>query len=160
MSSWLAFVSLIIRLPATLDAQLRRDADITHFDYQVLAMLSATHDGNMRMRALGTLTDASLSRLSHCVSRLEQRGWVRRSIDPTDGRATIATLTDAGVDKLVATAPGHVAAVRRHVIDPLTRRQIGELGDIARRIIDTLEPDPDPTGSEHDGSPQTETKTT
>ena len=141
MRSWLALVSLIIRLPATLDAQLRRDADITHFDYQVLAVLSAADDGSLRMRELGTFTDASLSRLSHCMSRLEQRGWVRRSVDPTDGRSTLATLTDAGVAKLVATAPGHVDAVRRHVLDPLTRRQVAELGNIARRIIDTAETD-------------------
>ena len=38
--TWLALTSVLIRLPAALDAQLRRDAGISHFEYQVLAELS------------------------------------------------------------------------------------------------------------------------
>jgi hypothetical protein len=38
--AWLALASTLNRLPAALDAQLRRDAGISHFEYQVLALLS------------------------------------------------------------------------------------------------------------------------
>lgn len=144
MAAWRSFVSVLIRLPGVLDAQLRRDAGLTHFDYQVLAMLSEVADRQRRMSELARLTDASLSRLSHAVARLEDRGWVARSADPDDGRTTVATLTDAGMAKLESSAPGHVAAVRRHVIDPLTQRQIVELRRIADRLGATLEPEVDP----------------
>ena len=139
MAAWRAVVSVLIRLPGALDAQLRRDAGLTHFDYQVLAMLSDGPDRRRRMSELARSTDASLSRLSHAVARLEERGWVARTVDPDDGRATVAALTDAGVAKLEASAPGHAAAVRRHVFDPLTTRQVADLRRIAERLGATLE---------------------
>lgn len=141
MKTWLAVVSLFVRLPAALDAQLRRDADVSHFEYQILAGLSMQDDHTMRMSDLAELTEGSLSRLSHAAARLEKRGWIVRAPDPDDGRYTVATLTDAGMTKVVATAPGHVAAVRRHVFDQLTTRQTQQLRAIATRIVSSIEPD-------------------
>jgi DNA-binding MarR family transcriptional regulator len=80
-------------------------------------------------------------RLSQVVGRLERRGWVRRTPDPTDGRSTLAILTDAGWDKVVATAPGHVAEVRRLVFDALTKAQHRQLRDIGRRVVRAIDPD-------------------
>ena len=40
--AWRALASALVGLPAALDAQLRRDAGISHFEYQVLALLSET----------------------------------------------------------------------------------------------------------------------
>ncbi|MFJ6837004.1 hypothetical protein [Streptomyces sp. NPDC091209] len=53
--------------------------------------------------------------------RPQVKGRLRRTPDPADGRYSLAILTDAGWDKVEATAPGHVAEVRRLLIDPLTR---------------------------------------
>jgi DNA-binding MarR family transcriptional regulator len=139
--TWLALTGVLIRLPSALDAQLQRDAGISHFDYQVLAGLSEAPDRTLRMSVLALLAEGSLSRLSQVVSRLEQRGWVRRTPDPTDGRYTLATLTDAGWEKVVATAPGHVGAVRELVFDPLTRAQHKQLRDIGRRIMRAICPE-------------------
>jgi DNA-binding MarR family transcriptional regulator len=139
--TWLALVSVLIRLPAALDAQLQRDAGISHFEYQVMAMLSMSPEHTARMSELAGLTDGSLSRLSHVVKRLEGRGWVRRTPDPADGRYTLAILTESGWDKVVATAPGHVAAVRGFVFDPLTKAQMRQLCDIGRRITLAIDPD-------------------
>jgi DNA-binding MarR family transcriptional regulator len=132
--SWLALAKVLIRLPAALDAQLQRDAGISHFEYQVLAGLSDAPERTLRMSELAIFAGASLSRLSHVVNRLEKRRWVKRTPDPADGRYTLATLTEAGWDKLVATAPGHVEEVRRLVFDPLTRAQQKQLRDIGRRV--------------------------
>ena len=139
--SWLALVSMVIRLPAALDAQLVRDAGISHFEYQVLAGLSMSPERTRRMSDLAAFADGSLSRLSQVVSRLENRGWIRRTPDPTDGRYTLASLTDDGWDKVVATAPGHVEEVRRLVFDPLTRAQHRQLRDIGHRIVRAIDPD-------------------
>lgn len=139
--AWLTLVGLIIRLPSALDAQLQRDADINHFEYQVMAGLSERPDRTMRMSELALLANGSLSRISHVVNRLEKRGWVRRAPDPADGRYTLATLTDDGWDKVVATAPGHVEAVRSLVFDPLTRTQTRQLRDIGHRVLRAIDPD-------------------
>src|ERR1700735_2637058 len=98
--TWLALVATMIRLPGALDAQLQRDAGISHFEYQVLSVLSEAPERTMRMSELALLTEGSLPRLSQVVARLEKRGWVRRTPDPADGRYTLAILTNAGLAKL------------------------------------------------------------
>jgi len=94
-----------------------------------------------RMSEVAALANGSLTRLSRTVDRLEKRGWVTRRPDPDDGRATLAVLTDTGWEKVVATAPGHVAEVRRLVLDPLTRTQVRQLHEIATRIRQVVQPE-------------------
>ena len=128
-------------LPGVLDAQLRRDAGLSHFDYFVLAMLSEAPDRRLRMTALAQRTNATLPRLSHVVQRLEGRGLIERFPCPEDRRATNARLTDAGWDAVVAAAPGHVDTVRTHVLDPLTRSQLKQLRTIGDALLTRLDPD-------------------
>jgi DNA-binding MarR family transcriptional regulator len=139
--AWFAVAGVVSWLPDALDAQLQRDAGISHFEYSVMAMLSMSPERTMRMSEVGALANGALSRLSRTVDRLEKRGWVARRPDPQDGRSTLAVLTDAGWDKVVATAPGHVAEVRRLVFDPLTRTQVRQLHEIATRIRRVVHPD-------------------
>ncbi|GAA1878967.1 MarR family winged helix-turn-helix transcriptional regulator [Streptantibioticus ferralitis] len=139
--SWLALVSMLIRLSAALDTQLQRDAGISHFEYQVLSGLSMSPERTLRMSELALFADGSLSRLSHVIKRLEKRGWVYRTPDPADGRYTLAVLTDAGWEKVVATAPGHVAEVRRLLFDPLTKAQQRQLREIGHRVNSAIGPD-------------------
>jgi DNA-binding MarR family transcriptional regulator len=141
-NSWLSVVRLITWLPWSIDQQLRRDSDLGMVEYQALAMLSQSPARTMRMSSLAEVTNASLSRLSHLVKRLEARGLVRREPDPADGRFTNAVLTDKGFQTLAEAAPGHVAHVRSLVIDVLSAEQLRRLGVAADRImshIDTSE---------------------
>ena len=137
-AAWRPFIALLLRLPAALDAQLQRDAGITSFDYLVLSGLSESPNRTLRMSELAAIANSSLSRLSHVVSRLEARGWVRREACPGDGRFINAVLTDDGWAKVVATAPGHVAAVRRLFVDVLTPEQLRVLGAISDEVLTGL----------------------
>ena len=139
--AWLRLVAVTELLPAALDAQLRRDSGLTHFEYFVLAMLSEAADRTLRMTELAQRTNASLPRLSHVVRRLEDRSLVERFPCPEDGRATNARLTDAGWDAVVAAAPGHVATVRAEVIDALTPEQVRQLSQITESVLRRLDPD-------------------
>jgi DNA-binding MarR family transcriptional regulator len=87
------------------------------------------------MSELAIVTNASLSRLSHLVTRLEKWGFVRREADKTDGRFTNAILTKAGFSKLVASAPAHVAAVRQLVIDEFSPTELDRLREFCERIV-------------------------
>ncbi|MFD0359892.1 MarR family winged helix-turn-helix transcriptional regulator [Nocardia sp. GCM10030253] len=138
---WHAFAYALVRLPAALDAQMQRDADISHFDYLVLSALSSMPEHTLRMSQLAHYTGGTLSRLSNVVAKLEKRGWVRREPDPSDGRYTLAILTTEGQDKVVASAPAHVEEVRRFVFDPLTRAQQRQLGATSERILHAIDPD-------------------
>ncbi|MEO9328975.1 MarR family winged helix-turn-helix transcriptional regulator [Gordonia aurantiaca] len=136
MDAWIQVAIALARLPHALDAQLLRDAQLTHFEYEVLAALSEAPDRTLRMSQLAEMSYGSLSRLSHVVGRLEKRNWVRRFQCPEDGRYTNAVLTEEGWEKVVATAPGYVENVRRLVIDRLTRAQLRQVSAIGRRIND------------------------
>jgi DNA-binding MarR family transcriptional regulator len=138
--AWRPFVALLIRLPATLDATLQKDAGISHFDYLVLSSLSEAENRTLRMSELAALASSSLSRLSHVVSRLESRGWVRREACGGDGRFINAVLTDEGWQKIVEIAPGHVAAVRRLLVDTLTPDEFRALGTISEQILAAQDP--------------------
>lgn len=140
-AAWLRLVAVVELLPGVLDAQLRRDAGLSHFDYFVLAMLSEAPGRTLRMTALAQRTNATLPRLSHVVQRLEGRGLVERYPCPQDRRATNARLTVPGWDAVVQAAPGHVDTVRAHVIDPLTRSQLRQLTRIGDALLTRLDPD-------------------
>src|SRR3954462_6249011 len=141
LAAWVRFVAVVELLPGVLDSQLRRDADLTHFDYFVLAMLSEAPERTLRMTALAVRTNATLPRLSHVVRRLEDRGLVERFPCPEDGRATNARLTEAGWDAVVPAAPGPVATVRGYVLDPLTGEQLAQLRDIGDALLTRLDPE-------------------
>ena len=136
--TWLRLTSVLIHLPTALDEQLRRDAGVTYFEYQLLAVLSEQPDRAMRLSVLAELTNASLTKLSRAVDRLLKRGLVTREPDPEDGRYTLGRLTDAGWDVVVATAPSHVREVRRLIFDALSDAQVRELGEIAARLQQPL----------------------
>lgn len=134
-AAWRPFVALLLRLPAALDAQLQRDAGLNHFDYLVLSGLSEAPERTLRMSELAATANSSMSRLSHVVSRLEAKGWVRREPCPGDGRFINAVLTDEGWQKVVETAPGHVAAVRELLVEPLSQEEFRQLGSIAVQVL-------------------------
>lgn len=141
LRAWVGLISVAELLPARLDSQLQRDADLTHFDYQVLAMLSEAPERTLRMTGLAQRTSATLPRLSHVVKRLEVRGLVERLPCPGDARATNAHLTDLGWDTLVRTAPGHVRTARELVIDVLTDEQVAQLEAITSALLTRLDPE-------------------
>jgi DNA-binding MarR family transcriptional regulator len=134
-AAWRPFVALMLRLPSALDAELQKDAGINHFDYLVLSGLSEAPGHTLRMSELAAMASGSLSRLSHVVSRLEARGWVRREPCPGDGRFINAVLTEEGWQKVLATAPGHVTAVRELLLAALTEEEFEQLGAISAKVL-------------------------
>jgi DNA-binding MarR family transcriptional regulator len=139
--TWRAWLTASELVPRALDAQLQRDAGISHAAYVVLAMLSESPTRSRRMSDLARRANQSQSRLSHTVARLEERHWVRRERSPEDGRGNIAVLTDAGWDVVRSVAPGHVDAVRETVFGALTPEQSKALGEALEAIAEKLDPD-------------------
>ena len=139
LQAWLKLAGVMLKLAPALDSQLQRDSDLTHFDYLCLAMLSETEERTLPMSELAGRTNASLSRLSHVVSKLEKRGWVARCPSPASRRVTLVRLTEEGWDVLVAAAPGHVETVRSLVFDDLDREDVAALHRIAGHIVERIE---------------------
>ncbi|MBW6432350.1 MarR family transcriptional regulator [Actinoplanes hulinensis] len=135
--AWRQVIEVLVRVPAALEAQLQRDAGLTHMGYLVLMTLSERSDRRLSMSNLAKRASASLSRLSHVVARLEEKGWVRRERDAADGRVQIAVLTDAGWEKVVESAPGHAEAVQQLIFDRLTPGQARQLAKVAEALLET-----------------------
>lgn len=149
LAAWVRLVAVVELLPGVLDSQLRREAGLSHFEYFVLAMLSEAPKQTLRMTALAAQTNATLPRLSHVVTRLEQRELLARFPCPEDARATNVRLTRAGRSAVRGAAPGHVRTVREHVLDALTPQQIRQLTGITEAILRRLDPAGAMTGTYH-----------
>ena len=132
---WRAVGAVMHKLGWALECQLERDSDLSFIEYYTMARLSEEPTLTLRMSELAVLSNASLSRLSHMVTRLEKWGFVRREPDPTDGRYTNAILTRTGHDKLRRSAPAHVDAVRQLVIDEFSRAERDQLRAFCERIV-------------------------
>lgn len=136
--TWRAYLNSHRLLLDAIDAQLRRDSGMPHAYYEILVRLSEAPDRALRMAELAEATRVSPSRLSHAITRLEERGWVRREDCATDRRGQVAVLTDAGFTALADAAPGHVESVRRALFDALDAAQIRQLGEISEILARRL----------------------
>src|SRR3954469_7194067 len=137
--AWRAWLFSSLLLHDRLDRDLTHETGISHAYYEILVALSETPGRMMRMSELADRCLSSRSRLSHAVSRLEERGWVRRQVCPDDGRGQLAVLTDEGFAALEAAAPVHVESVRVHLFDQLTPQQVENMRDIGETLIRHLD---------------------
>lgn len=136
--AWLTLISTSELLPAALDAQLQRDASMTHYEFMLLSALQRT--GAMRLSDLAAVTNATLPRASKVVSRLQQRGLVKREESAHDKRSILLELTRQGRRQLVLATPGHFDTVHRLVLDRLTLEQLDQLADALEPVLDALDP--------------------
>src|SRR3954451_20458295 len=139
--AWRAWLYSSLLLQDRLDRELIRETGISHAYYEILVQLSETDGRALRMSELAERCLSSRSRLSHAVSRLEERGWVRRQVCPEDGRGQLAVLTDAGFAALEAAAPVHVQSVRSHLFDQLSPAQVAAMRDIGDTLLRHLSDD-------------------
>jgi DNA-binding MarR family transcriptional regulator len=137
---WRRWLAMWRMVDARIERDMQQYGGMPFAYYLVLAMLSEAPDRQLRMNRLSEIVGFSQSRLSHAVARLEDLGWVRRDQAEGDRRGQIATLTDAGFERLDKVAPLHAETVRATLFDPLTDDQLGELERIFDAVLDN-EPD-------------------
>lgn len=149
--AWRAYMEGSQRLLADLNRQLQRDCDLSLAEYRILVKLSESTRHALRMSDLADGVLSSRSRLTHQIRRMETQRLVRRIAAEGDGRGVVAEITEEGLRRLRAAAPGHVAAVRRYFVDLLSPQQLTAVGaafDLVnlagyRRAADRSSPDPD-----------------
>ncbi len=139
--TWRTYLAMTAALNARIERDLQQAAGMPHAYYLILAMLSEAPGHSMRMHQLADVVQASQSRLSHAVSRLEDYGWVRREQAPGDKRGQLAVLTEAGRSRLIAVAPSHAETVRSTMFDPLTDAQLAEFREICETVLSQMTDD-------------------
>ncbi len=136
--AWVSLITTAELLPAALDAQLQRDAHLTHYEYMLLGTLQRS--GAMRLSDLAAATNATLPRTSKVVSRLRERGLVESRENANDRRSVEIALTGEGRRQTVLATPGHFDTVHRLVLDHLSDEQLEALSDALAPIIAGLDP--------------------
>ena len=142
--AWRQFLVMTGRLRRSLGAELQRDTGLSEGDYGVLVALSEAEDERLRPSEIGAAIQWEKSRLSHHLTRMEQRGLVRRMACKTDNRGALVAMTATGRRALERAAPAHVDHVRRVFLDALTPEQVVALGDIADAVLAQLDQCPQP----------------
>lgn len=121
---WRGYLDTNRLLMRTLDRQLTTESGINLSDFEILALLSENPQHRMRMNELADITVATRSGVTRAVRRLVDAGWVHQVKCDEDKRGLFAELTEAGLEKLRAAAPGHVNAVRANLFDLLSPREV------------------------------------
>jgi len=73
-----------------------RPLDLTFARYEILMLLSFTRKGALPMTRMGALLQVHPTSVTSAVDRLEAQGFVKRQPHPTDRRAVLAAITQAG----------------------------------------------------------------
>ncbi|MFN0090771.1 MAG: MarR family winged helix-turn-helix transcriptional regulator [Acidimicrobiales bacterium] len=133
--AWRGFLQMRTELVGRLARQLVRDCGLTEAEYQILVAVSEAPGRRIRSRDLCRALDWERSRLSHQITRMEQRGAVGRAPCEGDARGFDVVLTADGLAAIEAAAPLHLQAVRHCFADILTPEQLDVLGDIAELVV-------------------------
>ena len=141
MRAWTGYRRMRLLLDLRLQRELMSQSGLSEPDYDVLSNLSEAEDHSMRLSELARHMRWSKSRLSHHVSRMQQRGLVERHECADDARGSMLVLTERGRQAIVDAAPGHVTSVRKHMIDVLTDDELDALAAFSHRIVERLSAD-------------------
>ncbi|GLY40670.1 MarR family transcriptional regulator [Amycolatopsis sp. NBRC 101858] len=139
---WRSLIRITTVLPRALEDQFLPETGLTTSDYGVLVALSEAPDHLLRISALAATTALSLSRISRVVDDLTRRGLVEKRRCAEDGRASNAVLTAAGLAKLEAAYPSHLARVRASVFDHLDAEDLRTAGPVLARLAAALDTTP------------------
>jgi DNA-binding MarR family transcriptional regulator len=135
---WRSLVEVLIRLPRVLDEQFDREAKVGMTEYAVLVALSEAPDGEVRMGELAEATALSRSRITRVVDDLARRSLVTRRKSEQDARSALAAVTTEGLAVLTAAYPGHLARVRKLVLDHITRSEMRTMTQVLARVLEAL----------------------
>lgn len=109
-----------------------RPLDLTFARYEILTLLSFTKSGSLPMTKMGALLQVHPTSVTSAVDRLESQGFVERLPHPTDRRAVLASITEAGRTRALAAT----AALNGQVFEQLgiSEHQIGQLRTVLKAL--------------------------
>ncbi len=137
--AWRHYLRAHALLIRRLDADLRREHDLTLTTYDALVQLSEAPQRRLVMKDLADALVYSASGLTRLVDGLERAGLARREVDPANRRSTFVILTGHGQEVLEAAWPTHAAGVRRHFADHASEEQAAVLRDVFGAVRAELE---------------------
>lgn len=137
--AWRALQFMQMRLEAELARQLAAESGLSYPDYVVLVTLTDHPRGRLRLFELGATLGWEKSRLSHHVTRMADRGLVKKEKCDDDRRGSFVVITKRGRKEIEAAAPGHVRTVRQLFVDRLTPDELDVIANAAEKVLADLD---------------------
>jgi DNA-binding MarR family transcriptional regulator len=119
-----------------LSAQLVEQHGLTLSELEVLLLLSRAPEQSMRRIDLSRDIRLSPSGVTRMLDRMEATGLVEKGVCEQDARVSYAVLTDAGVGKVRAVWPDHMAAIERLLGARFDARELDQLTELLNRVSD------------------------
>jgi DNA-binding MarR family transcriptional regulator len=137
LEAWQALLRAHATLMRTLDQDLEKKTGLALADFDVLAQLAGA-GGQLRMTELADRALISRSGMTRRVARLVEDGLVRRGHAAADGRGVVVALTDAGVARVLETAPVHARGVSHAFVSRLEYHELSVLEKTLEKVtLDT-----------------------
>ncbi|GAA4573547.1 MarR family winged helix-turn-helix transcriptional regulator [Planotetraspora kaengkrachanensis] len=139
----LTAMGLLAEVSTGLAAQLNKTfsaAGLSEVDFETLIRLARSPQHKLRMSDLAGQTSLSTSGITRVVDRLEREGLVQRCPCSTDRRASYASLTEAGVNRLTALMPQHLEDIDTWFTSLLAPEQLATFLETLRTIRDVVRP--------------------
>jgi DNA-binding MarR family transcriptional regulator len=111
LDRWNELESEHARVREALEHALQREHRLSLTEYEVLRRLADSPEGHRRIQELAEEIHLSQSALSRLVQRLEDDGYVSRSVCDHDRRGVYACVTDAGRKAQSDAHPTHVSVL-------------------------------------------------
>jgi DNA-binding MarR family transcriptional regulator len=119
---WHAFLLMGEDVLSRVGQDIAQATGLSGSEFAVLSRLAALGKGEMRQQALASMMAWDKSRLSHQLTRMQERALIERR--HTDGKTVLVVLTKLGREKLDAASPIHAESVRRNLLSRLSSEQI------------------------------------
>src|SRR6266540_743462 len=127
-------------LARELDRGLQDECGISKAEFSVLMTLWQVPGRELRVGELAESLDWEKSRVSHMLTRMENRGFVERTRSGPSGRRTGIGLTAKGSRAAQSAILHHAGNIRRYVLDSLTPEQAATIRAWSEQMIDRIDP--------------------
>lgn len=134
--TWMRAQRLLVQ---EIDRGLQRDFGISKAEFSVLVTLRKAPGHQMRVGDLAESLAWEKSRVSHQLTRMENRGFVARTESGASGRRTGIKMTPQGLRAVKSATRGHADNIRRFFFDPLTSEQAAAIRAWSEQTIDRIE---------------------
>jgi len=137
---WRSFFVMRRQLELTLERRLQADAGISTADFEILMSLLDEPAQQLRAGQIGDIIGWEKSRVSHQITRMEQRGLVTRRECGDDARGVWVVLTEEGSRAVLSAGSDRRDAVRQYFFDVLTDDEKQTMLEVSRKVLDTINP--------------------
>jgi DNA-binding MarR family transcriptional regulator len=132
-------------LAQELERGLQRDFGISKAEFSVLVTLSRAAGGQLRVGDLAESLAWDKSRVSHQLTRMENRGFAKRIESGARGRRTGIELTPKGRGVVESAIRGHGDNIRRFFFETLTSEQAAAIRAWSDQMVERGERSGEPT---------------